>query len=107
MATLMRGKIEDFSLHVPLVLGLKKLGTKSNHWEMLSERIHTKVRPRADMSLSHCLELGLQNHMDDITHVVRFTAFQQVTLESCRSCSVQEFACLEGVVKTMKLLFFM
>ena len=58
---------------------------KSRHWDMLSERIHVKVKPKANLNLSRYLELGLQNHGDDLTHVVELAgkeyAIEQVTLK--------------------------
>ncbi|XP_072239156.1 dynein axonemal heavy chain 1 [Leuresthes tenuis] len=63
-------KIEDFWPCVPLIKCLRNPGMMSRHWDMLSERIHVKVKPKANLNLSHYLELGLQNHGDDLTHVV-------------------------------------
>lgn len=42
---------------------------RSHHWDILSDRIEIQVTPDANLTLSHCLELGLQNYMDDISHV--------------------------------------
>ncbi|KAM6927306.1 LOW QUALITY PROTEIN: dynein axonemal heavy chain 1 [Xenentodon cancila] len=77
MATEMCNKIEDFHLYVTLIQGLQKLGTKRYLWKMLSERIHMKIRVSANLNLSQCLELGLQNHMDDITYVAKTAAIEQ------------------------------
>lgn len=69
VANLILSKIEDFRPYVPLIQGLRNPGMKSRHWEMLSERTQIKVMPKANLTLSHCLELGLQNYVDDIAQV--------------------------------------
>jgi len=69
VATIVRSKIEDFQPSIQLIQGLANPAMKSRHWEMLSDRIQMKVRPSDKLTLSHCLELGLQNHVEEITHV--------------------------------------
>ncbi|XP_078019489.1 dynein axonemal heavy chain 1 [Epinephelus lanceolatus] len=80
VATVICSKIEDFQPYVPLIQGLRNPGMGSSHWEMLSERIQIKVKPKANLTLSRCLELGLQNHMDDIAHVAE-VAGKEYTIE--------------------------
>ncbi|XP_010777133.1 dynein heavy chain 1, axonemal-like [Notothenia coriiceps] len=62
-------KIVDFQPYIPLIQGLRNPGMKNRHWEILSDRIQMKVKPKANLTLSRCLELGLQNHIEDIAHV--------------------------------------
>uniref|UniRef100_A0A8C4HI64 Dynein, axonemal, heavy chain 1 n=1 Tax=Dicentrarchus labrax TaxID=13489 RepID=A0A8C4HI64_DICLA len=57
VATVIRNKIEDFRPYIPLIQGLRNPGMRSRHWEMLSERIHMKVKPKANLTFSRCLEL--------------------------------------------------
>ena len=80
VATVIRSQIEDFQPSIPLIQGLRGPGMKSRHWEMLSERIQMKVKPKASLTFSRCLELGLQNHMDDIAHVAE-VAGKEYTIE--------------------------
>ncbi|KAL7406937.1 hypothetical protein ABVT39_000487 [Epinephelus coioides] len=80
VATVICSKIEDFQPYVPLIQGLRNPGMGSSHWEMISERIQIKVKPKANLTLSRCLELGLQNHMDDIAHVAE-VAGKEYTIE--------------------------
>lgn len=80
VATEIRGKIEDFRPYIPLIQGLRNPGMKSRHWEMLSERMQMKVKPKANLTFSRCLELGLQNHVDDIAHVAE-VAGKEYTIE--------------------------
>uniref|UniRef100_A0A8C4NSC2 Dynein, axonemal, heavy chain 1 n=1 Tax=Dicentrarchus labrax TaxID=13489 RepID=A0A8C4NSC2_DICLA len=61
VATVIRNKIEDFRPYIPLIQGLRNPGMRSRHWEMLSERIHMKVKPKANLTFSRCLELALMH----------------------------------------------
>lgn len=53
---------------------------KSRHWELLSEQIQMKVMPKANLTFSRCLELGLQNHVDVIAQVAE-VAGKEFTIE--------------------------
>lgn len=80
VATVIRSKIEDFRPYIPLIQGLRNPGMRSRHWEMLSERINMTVKPKANLTFSRCLELGLQNHVDDIAQVAE-VAGKEFTIE--------------------------
>lgn len=54
------------------------------HWEMLSERIHMSVMPNATLTFSRCLELGLQQHVDEIARVAE-VAGKEYAIEQVRS----------------------
>ncbi|XP_030634236.1 dynein heavy chain 1, axonemal [Chanos chanos] len=64
-----RRKIEDFSPFIPLIQGLRNPGMRSRHWQLLSDRIHINVMPKANLTFSRCLEMGLQNHVEEIARV--------------------------------------
>ncbi|GAA6221830.1 dynein heavy chain 1, axonemal-like [Lates japonicus] len=91
VATLIRNKIEDFRPYIPLIQGLRNPGMRSRHWEMLSERIQMKVKPKANLTFSRCLELGLQNYVDDIAHVAE-VAGKEYTIEQALEKMEQEWA---------------
>uniref|UniRef100_A0A8C9ZPR8 Dynein axonemal heavy chain 1 n=1 Tax=Sander lucioperca TaxID=283035 RepID=A0A8C9ZPR8_SANLU len=80
VASVIRSKIEDFRPYIPLIQGLRNPGMRNRHWEMLSERIEMKVMPKANLTFSRCLELGLQNYVDDIAHVAE-VAGKEYTIE--------------------------
>lgn len=44
---------------------------RNRHWELLSERININMRSRANLTFSLCLELGLQDHVEEITRVAQ------------------------------------
>lgn len=80
MATFIRSQIADFRLLVPLIQNLRNPAIRDRHWEMLSERIQIKYVPTADLTFSHCLEMGLQSHMDVIAEVAE-VAEKEHTIE--------------------------
>lgn len=69
VAVLICKEIEDFRPYIPLIQGLRNPGMRGRHWAMLSERTGIKVVAKSNLTFSHCLELGLQNHVKDIAHV--------------------------------------
>uniref|UniRef100_A0A8D3C1H3 Dynein, axonemal, heavy chain 1 n=1 Tax=Scophthalmus maximus TaxID=52904 RepID=A0A8D3C1H3_SCOMX len=91
VATAIRSRIEEFHPYIPLIQGLRNPGMKSRHWELLSERIQMKVKPKANLTFSRCLELGLQNHVDDIAHVAE-VAGKEYTIEQALVKMEQEWA---------------
>lgn len=62
--------IEKFQQYIPLIQGLRNPGMRSRHWTMLSERLSMNVMPKSNLTLSHCLELGLVEHVEEIARVV-------------------------------------
>uniref|UniRef100_A0A4W5QVG2 Dynein axonemal heavy chain 1 n=1 Tax=Hucho hucho TaxID=62062 RepID=A0A4W5QVG2_9TELE len=61
--------IDDFRPYIPLIQGLRNPGMRGRHWQLLSDRIHMNVKPKANLTFSRCLELGLQDHVDEIARV--------------------------------------
>nr|XP_019941835.1 PREDICTED: dynein heavy chain 1, axonemal [Paralichthys olivaceus] len=93
VATVIQGQIEDFRHYIPLIQGLRNPGMKNRHWEMLSERIQINVKPKASLTFTRCLELGLQNHVADITHVAE-VAGKEFTIEQALQKMEQEWAAI-------------
>lgn len=102
VATVIKSKIEDFRPHIPLIQGLRNPGMRSRHWDMLSERIQMKVKPKANLTFSRCLELGLQNHVNDIAHVGEVAGkeytIEQVPLNNCHSLNTVFYKVLSFVL---------
>ena len=64
---------------------------RSRHWALLSERIHMNVKPKANLTFSRCLELGLQQHVDEIAHVAE-VASKEYAIEQVRHI-MDRFGC--------------
>uniref|UniRef100_A0A3Q3IZZ6 Dynein, axonemal, heavy chain 1 n=1 Tax=Monopterus albus TaxID=43700 RepID=A0A3Q3IZZ6_MONAL len=90
VAAVVQRKIEDFSPYVTLIQALRNPGMRSHHWEMLSERIQMEVQPKANLTFSHCLELGLQNYVDDIAQVAEM-AGKEYTIKQALEKMEQEW----------------
>ncbi|KAF4107339.1 dynein axonemal heavy chain 1 isoform X1 [Onychostoma macrolepis] len=71
VASELRTKIEEFRPFIPLIRGLRNPGMRNRHWELLSERINMNIKSTANLTFSLCLELGLQNHAEEITQVAQ------------------------------------
>ncbi|RXN34314.1 dynein heavy chain axonemal [Labeo rohita] len=71
VASQIRTKIEEFRPFIPLIRGLRNPGMRNRHWELLSERINMNIKSTANLTFSLCLELGLQNHVEEITQVAQ------------------------------------
>ncbi|XP_030213444.1 dynein heavy chain 1, axonemal [Gadus morhua] len=59
-------KIEDFRPYIPLIQGLRNPGMRMRHWQQLSDDIQMNVKPKANLTFSRCLEMGLHNHVEEI-----------------------------------------
>ncbi|XP_026203417.1 dynein heavy chain 1, axonemal [Anabas testudineus] len=94
VATIIRNKIEDFRPYIPLIQGLRNPGMRNRHWEMLSERIQIKVKPKTNLTFSRCLELGLQNHVDVIAEVAE-VAGKEYTIEQALEKMENEWLTVE------------
>ncbi|KAK7127569.1 hypothetical protein R3I93_020220 [Phoxinus phoxinus] len=71
VASEIRTKIEQFRPFIPLIRGLRNPGMRNRHWELLSERININMRSKANLTFSVCLEMGLQNHVEEISSVAQ------------------------------------
>ncbi|XP_053075250.1 dynein axonemal heavy chain 1 isoform X4 [Acinonyx jubatus] len=64
-----RARIEEFKPYIPLIQGLRNPGMRNRHWEVLSNEININVRPKANLTFAHCLEMNLQDHIESISKV--------------------------------------
>lgn len=80
MTSVMLTRIKEFQPFSLLIQCLRSPGMKSYHWEMISENINITVRPKANMSLARYIELGIQDHLDEIVSVAQ-TAGQEYSIE--------------------------
>ncbi|KAI5937324.1 Dynein heavy chain 1, axonemal [Manis javanica] len=64
-----RARIEEFKPYIPLIQGLRNPGMQTRHWDMLSNEININVRPKATLTFAHCLEMNLQDHIENISKV--------------------------------------
>ncbi|XP_042561677.1 dynein axonemal heavy chain 1-like [Clupea harengus] len=86
-----RTKIEEFRPSIPLIQGLRNPGMRARHWQVLSEQIKMNVKPKANLTFTHCLEMGLQNHVKDIALVAEI-AGKEYAIEQALDKMEQEWA---------------
>ncbi|XP_041945152.1 dynein heavy chain 1, axonemal isoform X2 [Alosa sapidissima] len=86
-----RRKIEEFTPFIPLIQGLRNPGMRSRHWKVLSEKIKMNVQPKANLTFSRCLEMGLQNHVKDIALVAE-VAGKEYAIEQALDKMEKEWA---------------
>jgi dynein heavy chain, axonemal len=55
--TQLRGKLEDFSGHIPLVTALRNPGLRDRHWMRVSTAVGFPVKADAAFSISRALQL--------------------------------------------------
>ncbi|XP_029991393.1 dynein heavy chain 1, axonemal [Sphaeramia orbicularis] len=91
VAASIRDRIEEFRPHIPLIQALRNPGMRGRHWETLSERIQITVQMKANLTFSRCLELGLQNCVDDIAQVAE-VAGKEYTIEQALEKMEQEWS---------------
>ncbi|XP_046731532.1 dynein axonemal heavy chain 1 [Silurus meridionalis] len=69
VASFVRGMIEQFQPNIPLIQGMRNPGMRSRHWTVLSERLNMDVMPKPNLTFSKCLELGLFQHVEEISQI--------------------------------------
>lgn len=77
--------IEEFRPYIPLIQGLRNPGMRNRHWEQLSNTLGMQVIPKANLTFSKCLEMGLQNHIEAISKVAEVAgkefSIEQVSID--------------------------
>ncbi|XP_067287631.1 dynein axonemal heavy chain 1 isoform X1 [Pseudorasbora parva] len=91
VASEIRTKIEDFRPFIPLIRGLRNPGMRNRHWELLSERININMRSKANLTFSLCQEMGLQNHVEEISCVAQ-EAGKEYAIEQALNKMEQEWS---------------
>ena len=56
------------------------------HWQALSDKLGIMVQPKATLTFSKCLEMGLQEHVDTIAKVAEI-AGKEFSIEQVRNYS--------------------
>ena len=64
-----RQQMEDFKPTIPLLLALCNPGMRDRHWDKLSEDIGTVVKPDKSLTLEHCMQLNLLDHIETIEKI--------------------------------------
>lgn len=64
-----RDRTEEFRLYIPLIQGLCNPDMRKWHWEMLSGEMNISIKLEPTLTLNHCLDMKLMDHIESITKV--------------------------------------
>ncbi|ESO89088.1 hypothetical protein LOTGIDRAFT_210054 [Lottia gigantea] len=63
IADSVKGKIDKFKQHMPILQTICNPGIRDRHWDMMSDIVGFNIKPEGDISLSKMLEYGLNKHL--------------------------------------------
>ncbi|XP_033109939.1 dynein heavy chain 3, axonemal-like isoform X2 [Anneissia japonica] len=69
IANNVKGKIDKFKQHLPILSVVCNPGIRDRHWERMSDVVGFELKPDADTSFYHMLELGLGKFMEKLEEV--------------------------------------
>ncbi|XP_032895202.1 dynein heavy chain 3, axonemal-like [Amblyraja radiata] len=84
VATTIKTKLEKFKINMPLINALCAPGIKQRHWTLMSRKVGFSITPEESTSLSDILQLGLEKHLEDLSHISS-QASKEYTLEKALS----------------------
>ena len=64
IASVVKGKVDDFKPTVPVAVALRKQGMKDRHWDALSAAVGFDIRPTEDFTLTKVVDLGMLKHAE-------------------------------------------
>ncbi|KAM6256563.1 LOW QUALITY PROTEIN: dynein axonemal heavy chain 1 [Porphyrio hochstetteri] len=76
-----RDKIEEFRPYIPLIQGLRNPGMRNRHWEMLAEDMKIPIKLGPSLTVGHCLDMNLLDHIETINKVAEI-ASKEYAIES-------------------------
>ena len=63
VADRVKGKIDKFKQHLPVLNTICNPGIRDRHWEGMSDAVGFSIKPSDDASLMTMLEYGLNKHL--------------------------------------------
>ena len=85
-----KSEIEQFRPFLPLIQSLRNPGMRNRHWEKLSAQLGIVIKPKAGLTFSKCLEMGLQNHINEIIKIAEI-ASKEFSIEQALDKMEQEW----------------
>ncbi len=64
VADRIKGKIDKFKAHMPILQTICNPGIRDRHWEQMSDVVGLDIRPHEDTSLMKMLEYGLHKYLE-------------------------------------------
>lgn len=72
--------MEEFKVHLPILVNLRFVGMRDRHWARLSSTIGYNIRPTTDLSLQTLIHLDFGNKLDILKNI-RSIAMKEYTVE--------------------------
>ena len=69
IADSVKGKIDKFKQHMPILRTVCNPGIRDRHWESMSDIVGFDIKPQDDTSLYHFLEYGLAKHLEKLEDI--------------------------------------
>ncbi|DBA79602.1 TPA: hypothetical protein ACH3X1_008288 [Trebouxia sp. C0004] len=76
----LRGKLEGFQEHLPLIKALRNPGLRDRHWDKISQKVGVPVKADASFSVSRALQLQLPKQLAILEEVSEY-ASREYSLE--------------------------
>ncbi|XP_064624417.1 dynein axonemal heavy chain 3-like [Lineus longissimus] len=69
IADSVKGKIDKFKQHMPVLNCICNPGIRDRHWDRMSDAVGFDIRPTEDTSLFTMLEYGLHKHLESLEEI--------------------------------------
>eukprot|EP00741_Cyanophora_paradoxa_P007767 tig00001206_g7515.t1 len=69
VANALKGKLDEFKVHLPLITALRNPGLRDRHWGKLSEALGFTIKPSADLTLAFLLERRVSERLEEINGI--------------------------------------
>ncbi|XP_071813132.1 dynein axonemal heavy chain 3-like isoform X2 [Apostichopus japonicus] len=69
IANNVKGRIEKFKQHMPVLNTICNPGIRERHWQKMSEVVGFQLKPEPETSLFQMLELGLNKHLEKLEEI--------------------------------------